>query len=208
MQTRPETIDMTNQGSTTEQLDPMDYPTPGASLTYDPGNASYENPAEMVDPQQAIDEILMAFEQPETRDNIMSAIAAGFPVEAIVKSMAIAGVSEGKFSPDVAEIVKPVIALYLIKTALENNIPVVAFTDEVIDQETMDRQTTEKTMSSMEQLSPRKARFIKGRQAMEELKQRAIDAETVMKARDEIRAKEEQMPDVESDGSFLQMEEV
>jgi hypothetical protein len=162
----------------------------------------------MVDPQQAIDEILMAFEQPETRDNIMSAIAAGFPVEAIVKSMAIAGVSEGKFSPDVAEIVKPVIALYLIKTALENNIPVVAFTDEVIDQETMDRQTTEKTMSSMEQLSPRKARFIKGRQAMEGLKQRAIDAETVMKARDEIRAKEEQMPDVESDGSFLQMEEV
>ena len=199
MQTRPETIDMTNQGSTTEQLDPMDYPTPGASLTYDPGNAPYENPAEMVDPQQAIDEILMAFEQPETRDNIMSAIAAGFPVEDIVKSMAIAGVSEGKFSPDVAD---------LIKTALENNIPVVAFTDEVVDQETMDRQTAEKTMSSMEQLSPRKARFIKGRQAMEGLKQRAIDAETVMKARDEIRAKEEQMPDVESDGSFLQMGEV
>jgi hypothetical protein len=208
MQTRRETIDMTNQGSPTEQLDPMDYPTPGASLTSDPGNAPYEGAAQIVDPQQAIDDILRAFEQPEIMDNLMSAIAAGFPVEAIVKSMAIGGVAEGKFTPDVAEIVKPVIALYLIKTALENNIPVVAFTDEIIDQETKDNQTLERTMNGMEQLAPERTRFVKGKQAMEELKQKAIDAESVVQARNKIRQKEEEMPNVDSDGSFLQMEEV
>jgi len=138
----------------------------------------------------------------------MSAIAAGFPVEAIVKSMAIGGVAEGKFTPDVAEIVKPVIALYLIKTALENNIPVVAFTDEIIDQETKDNQTLERTMNGMEQLAPERTRFVKGKQAMEELKQKAIDAESVVQARNKIRQKEEEMPNVDSDGSFLQMEEV
>ena len=43
---------------------------------------------------------------------------------------------------------------------------------------------------------------------MEELKQKAIDAESVVQARNKIRQKEQEMPNVDSDGSFLQIEEV
>jgi|TARA_R100001460_G_scaffold8864_1_gene21789 hypothetical protein len=208
MQTREETIEKPQGLSSVNTLDPMDYPTPGASLTSDPKNAAYESPAQITDPAKAVDEVIASFETPETKKELMSAIASGFPVEAIVNSMAIGGVAEGRFSPDVAEIIKPIVALYLIKTALELGVPVIPFTDEVMDEESMDKKLEEETMSSMEQLAPERARFAKGKQAMEELKQKAIDADQVMQARNKIRQKEEEMPTVESDGTFLEMEGV
>ena len=209
MQTRPETMSPSAVGGETDisQLDPLDYPVPGQSLTDDPKNASFEQPAQTSDPAQAVDEILATFERTEIKEQMMSAIASGYPVEAIVNSLAIAGVAEGKFNPDVAEIIKPVIALYLIKTALELKIPVVPFTDEVMSEEESDRQLEAETMSNMEVLRPERARYVKGKKFVDDFTQRAKEEEGKMIAREEINRRLEEMP-MESDGSFLEMEEV
>ncbi len=137
----------------------------------------------------------------------MSAIASGYPVEAIVNSLAVAGVAEGKFTPDVAEIIKPVIALYLIKTALALKIPVVPFTDEVMSEEESDRQLEAETMSNMEVIKPERARHIKGKKFVDDFTQKAKEEQGRMIAREEINRRQEEMP-MESDGSFLEMEEV
>ena len=110
-------------------------------------------------------------------------------------------------TPDVAEIIKPVIALYLIKTALELKIPVVPFTDEVMSEEEGDRQLEAETMSSMETLRPERARHVKGKKFVDDFTQRAEEEKGKMVAREEINRRQEEVP-IESDGSFLEMEEV
>ena len=209
MQTVEETVPSNAVGgNTVNELDPMDYPVPGQSLTSDPGNANYESPPEHNDPEKVVDEILATFERPDVKKEILSAIASGYPVEAIVNSVAIGGVAEGKFSPDVAEIIKPIVALYLIKSALEAGVPVIPFTDEVLDEEVVDRQLEEETMSSMQELAPERARYAKGKQFMADFEQLAGEEKSKLDAREKIRAREAEMPTVESDGSFLEMEEV
>ena len=209
MQTVEETVPSNAVGgNTVNELDPMDYPVPGQSLTSDPGNANYESPPEHNDPEKVVDEILATFERPDVKKEILSAIASGYPVEAIVNSVAIGGVAEGKFSPDVAEIIKPIVALYLIKSALEAGVPVIPFTDEVLDEEVVDRQLEEETMSSMQELAPERARYAKGKKFMADFEQLAGEEKSKLDAREKIRAREAEMPTVESDGSFLEMEEV
>jgi len=207
MQTRPETPEAAQGNPVEQQLDPMNYPVPGESLTSDPGNNNYENSPEIVDPQEAIDNVLQAFEKPEIQNEIMSSIAAGMPVEVIVNGLATGGVAEGKFSPDVAEIIKPVIALYLIKTALEAGIPVIPFLDTAVDEEVANADLEERTMNGMEELAPERARHVRGKKFIDNFTERAQEEEGRMVAREEINRRQEEMP-MESDGSFLEMEEV
>ena len=147
MQTRSETPDITDPETLQGQLDPMDAPVPGQSLTTEPKNANYESSAESSDPEQVIQSIIAFVSEPEQKDMFLSNMAAGMPVEVIVNGLATGGVAVGKFSPDVAEIIKPVIALYLIKTALEAGIPVIPFLDTAIDEEVANADLEERTMN-------------------------------------------------------------
>ena len=206
MQVTEETINVPLGGSApVNELDPMDAPIPGESLVAEPNNALHERPPQIVDPEQAISEIITVLEEPTTKKDILSVLASGFPVEAMVHSFATAGVAEGKFSPDVAEIVKPVLALYIIKMGLENNIPVTPFTNEVLSEQEEDMIRDEQTLANMEETAPDRARHVKGQMFMEEFEGLANEEKSKMDARDRIRAKEAEMPTVESDGSFLEL---
>ena len=206
MQTRPETMSA-ESGTPVSQLDPMDYPIPGQSLTDDPRNSQVEQSPHIVDPEQAVEEILSVFNDEEIKNDMLATMASGFPVEAIVKSFVVGGVAEGKFNPDVAEIIKPVIALFLIKMALEEGIPVVPFVDEVDSPEQMAATREEDMMRGMETIRPERARYVKGKRFVDDFTQRAQEEEGRMVAREEINRRQEEMP-MESDGSFLEMEEV
>ena len=81
MQTRSETPDVTDPETLQGQLDPMDAPVPGQSLTTEPKNANYESSAESVDPEQVIQSIIAFVSQPEQKDMFLSNMAAGMPVE-------------------------------------------------------------------------------------------------------------------------------
>ena len=57
----------------------------------------------------------------------------------------------------------------------------------------------------MEETAPDKARFIRGEMFMEDFEGLANEEKSRMDAREKIRAKEAEMPTVESDGSFLEL---
>lgn len=208
MQVTEETINVPPGGeeSSMNQLDPMDAPVPGQSLTSDPQNMPYEGPPETSDPQEAISEIIGVLQEPAVQKDMLAVMASGFPVEAMVHSFALAGVADGKFSVDVAEIAKPVIALFLIKLGLENNIPVTPFTDKVLSEEEQDMMRDEKTLANMEEVAPERARHVKGQMFMNEFEGLANEQKGRLDAREEIRMREEEMPTVDSDGSFLELE--
>ena len=208
MQVTEETINVPPGGNNSpmNELDPTDAPIPGQSLTSDPGNMPYERTPDTNDPQVAVGEIIGVLQEPSTQKDMLAVMASGFPVEAMVHSFALAGVAEGKFSVDVAEIIKPVLALYLIKLGLENQIPVTPFTDRVLSEEEEDIIRDEETLANMEQVAPEKARYIKGEMFMKEFEGMANEQKNRMNVREQIRMKEAEMPTVESDGSFLELE--
>ena len=207
MQTRSETPDVTDPETLQGQLDPMDAPVPGQSLTTEPKNANYESSAESVDPEQVIQSIIAFVSQPEQKDMFLSNMAAGMPVESIVQTFALAGVAEGKFSPDVAEIIKPALAIFFIKMAMDEGIPVIPFTDEVASPEEQERQLKEDSLSSMRGARPEFYKSIKGQEFKKGLENRAMEAQRTVAARREIDQRIEDSP-VESDGSFIEMEGV
>ena len=208
MQTREETIYIAPGGnSQMNELDPMDSPVPGQSLTSDPGNMPYESPPDIVDPEQALSEIITVIEEPTTKKDIIALMASGFPVEAMVQSFALSGVAEGRFSADVAELIKPVLALYIIKIGLEEGIPVTPFTDKVMSEDMEEHVRLKETLENMEGVAPDRARQIKANIFRKDFEEMAGEERTKMDAREEIRRRSEEMPTVESNGSFLEMEE-
>lgn len=207
MQIRPETPESTDPETLQGQLDPMDAPVPGQSLTTEPKNANYESAAESVDPEQVIESIVAFVTQPEQKDMFLSNMAAGMPVESIVQTFAIGGVAEGKFSPDVAEIIKPALALFFIQLALEEGIPVIPFTDEVASPEEQEQQLKQDSLDSMEGARPEFYDSIKQQGKLEKVKGRMRERLESRSAKRRIDELDQQMP-VESDGSFIEMEGV
>ena len=185
--------------------DIFDRPIPGQSLTDEPKNYPWEHPAQFSDLREARDRIFEGLTQEESVQQLYTMLRSNVPVEAIVRTVLFAGFTEGKFSVDVAEIAKPLLALYIIKMGLENNIPVVPFTDKVLSEEEEDIIRDEETLENMEETAPDKARFIKGEMFMEDFEGLANEEKSKMDAREKIRAKEAEMPTVESDGSFLEL---
>jgi hypothetical protein len=120
-----------------QEYDPFARPIPGESLTDAPlGDRAWEGPPRNTDPDKVINDIVKKLENPENLDPLLDAINAGVPVETIINTWAIEGFSRGEFTPDVAELVKPVFALFLIHKALEKGIVVRMFNEDVESKDT------------------------------------------------------------------------
>jgi|TARA_Y100000310_G_scaffold314561_1_gene364061 hypothetical protein len=104
-------------------LDPLDQPIPGSSLTAPIGSRTWDSPPQIADPNQAVDEIIAKIENNEkAKDEMLNLLAAGTPIEAMVNTISFMGFVEGKWSPDTAELVKGPVGAYLVGLAEENNI--------------------------------------------------------------------------------------
>ena len=207
MQVRPETIDNTNPSEVDGQIDPFNHPIPGESLTREPGEGNFEHPPEQTDPQGVINDIKAYLQTPQVADELVAQMGAGFPVEAIVGMFVKGGVAKGKFSPDVAEVVKPAITVVLISMALEQGITdLVVFTDQPVDQMEEEAGIEERMMGTMEQLRPDVASEMRGMEAEGRIAQMAAERKDRIAAKQQIRDMDRQN-EVPSDGSFLEMEE-
>jgi len=96
----------------------FDAPIPGQSLTDTPKQWQWESPAEISDPVQAYESILESIKRPVATETIQKLLYVGVSVETIVNGLSLKGFSEGKFSPDVAEMIK--IPLSFQVTAIGN----------------------------------------------------------------------------------------
>ena len=92
---------------------------PGHSLTDTPGKWPWENPPQFANPDDALDFVLDKLEDPIARKDVMRMMVAGISVQEIVSQIAFKGFMRGFYSPDVAELIKPSIGVYLYKEALE-----------------------------------------------------------------------------------------
>lgn len=101
---------------------------PGYSLTGTPGKWPWERPPEFNTPSEAVDGLIDNLEKPEIQEQYVQLMAAGVSIEELVSTMTRVGFMEGKFTVDVAEIIKAPLAMYLMGLATEAEIPAKVFT--------------------------------------------------------------------------------
>jgi len=206
MEIQPQTIETTDPQQVEGQVDTFNYPIAGESLTSEGGARLHESPPEANDPEQIITSIIGYIENDEEeKDRILAALLGGMPVEALVQTFALGGVANGKFSPDVAELIKPALALFFAKMAIDEGISVIMFTDEKLLPEEREADLTRDTMESMSVARPEMHKAIKGRQSLDRVRGRLEEVKNKRSARQHINTMDQDRP-IESDGSFLEME--
>ena len=108
--------------------DPFDAPIPGQSLTEEPGKYPFEQPPEMVDVDEAVEyAISKIVDDPEATEQVEKLMMMGMPIESIVNTIAFTGFAEGKWNPDIAELMKPPLSAFFIILAKESNIPAIMY---------------------------------------------------------------------------------
>ena len=116
--------------------DPFRRPIPLQSLTDETGQWMWNRPPEYADVDDFVDAIEKKLTTDETaRDDILDMLLIGATVEDVVNTLALAAFSQGKITPDAAEIAKVPIAAMILQMAIDKEIPVKIFSDFPEDRE-------------------------------------------------------------------------
>ena len=133
----------------TLNIDPFDRPVPGQGMTAAPGSRMWEQPSQFSNPKEAIQYVVKKIDSREgAKDEMLNLLASGSPLESIVNTIAFGGFTEGKWSPDVAELIKMPIAGYLIGLAMKEGIDVTMFNVPQSEQDTTKTDDLAKVMAS------------------------------------------------------------
>jgi hypothetical protein len=99
--------------------EPMEFDSaiPGQSLTTPPGGMPFEKPPQYPDPEQAAGYLFSRLETPKVMEKAISLMDAGVAIEALAKMLTFTGFSNGKWTPDVAELIQPAVGVYLLGIA-------------------------------------------------------------------------------------------
>ena len=103
---------------------------PGHSLTGPPGKWAWGRPPRFTNPNQAIDFIINKLETNTGQEDMLKLMTAGITIQELVNQMSFKGFMKGTFNPDVAELIKPAMAMYLLKLGVENGITPQLFIDD------------------------------------------------------------------------------
>jgi hypothetical protein len=109
-----------------DKITPLAAP-PGHSLTDEPGRWPWERPPVYADPDDAIDYITQKLQDDNTREDLLKMMLAGITVEELVNQVSFKGFMGGYYNPDVAELIKPAIGVFLFSMALEEGFEPVMF---------------------------------------------------------------------------------
>jgi hypothetical protein len=123
---------------------------PGHSLTGEPGKWAWEQPPRFSDPNDAIDFITEKLDRTIPQRDMLRMMTAGITIEEIVNQISFKGFMQGTFNPDVAELIKPALAMYLLKLSIDNG-----FTPRLFIEEEQEPQVSDETFFSiMKQRNP------------------------------------------------------
>lgn len=92
-------------------------PIPGQSLTREPGNATYEQPPQFVELDDAMEYMLPRILNPSTGIRIGEMMEEGLPATAIADSLLLQGFTEGKWTPDLAILMGAPLFAAIVKSA-------------------------------------------------------------------------------------------
>lgn len=110
-----------------QALDPFNRMPPGWTLTQPPGKWPWDRPPKYANPDEAVSYVIDKLEDEDVHEQFVKLMFAGISIEEIVNTIAIGGFSEGYFTPDVGELIKPPVAFYLLGVAADYQIPVKFF---------------------------------------------------------------------------------
>ena len=99
--------------------DPFSAPTPGQSLTDEPKKWQWEQPSLDTDPERAYEKLVKTIKSPIVEETIGKLLYVGVTVETLVNGLSLKLFSEGMYSPDIAELLKPALAGHIIRIANE-----------------------------------------------------------------------------------------
>ena len=122
------------------KIDALSAP-PGHSLTDPMGKWAWDKPPQFPDPNDAVDFVIDKMRQQGSQDSLLKMMAAGITIEEIVSQVAFKGFMQGMYTPDVAELIKPSVGIYLMKLATDNNIDYELTVPKKDDREEMDDDT-------------------------------------------------------------------
>lgn len=112
---------------------------PGHSLTGPPGKWPWERPPQFANPDDAIDFVINKIDNEKTKDKFSKLMLAGITVEELVSQISFKGFTNGFFNPDVAELIKPALAVYMLGVADENGLEPKIFVNDEEEEEVDDR---------------------------------------------------------------------
>ena len=114
---------------------------PGNSLTDAPGKWAWERPALYPDPDDAIDHIANMVTTQPLRDDMLKLMMAGISIEELVNQISFKGFLEGAYTPDVAEITKPAVAIILADLAIQAGFEPKMFVESKVPEGNVDDET-------------------------------------------------------------------
>jgi hypothetical protein len=100
---------------------------PGHSMTQPMGKWKWEQPPEYTAAPEAVDAIISNLEKPQIQEMHVKLLAAGVSIEELVNTTVKLGFMEGKFTVDVAEVIKAPLAFYLMGLASDAGIDAKVF---------------------------------------------------------------------------------
>jgi len=118
---------------------------PGNSLTDPPGKWPWEQPPRFTDPDEVIDFTIERIEKGPNKDDYIKMMLAGITVEEIVEQVTFKGFTAGAFTPDVAEIIKPALAIYFVDMAIKSGFE----PDMFVENETVKDEMEDNTLMSI-----------------------------------------------------------
>ena len=138
----PETDRQILKRGSINNIDQFAYAPPGHSLTQDNSRWPWGKPPRDVDPEAALIRGLDGLDKPSVRQEMMKLLTVGISVEVLVEGFLLQGFQEGKFTPDVAVLIKPVLGLMIADMAEDMNVPFRMFeNDDAFDEGKMDDPT-------------------------------------------------------------------
>ena len=133
-------------------IDILSRPIPGQSLTDTAGEKPYEKPPSVVSPQQAFNLFSESLEEPAAYTNIVSLLDAGISAETLSSAVTLKMFSEGVFTPDIAEIIKPPLTAFITDIGVEEGIEDLRVVNEIPD----DGMEVNDSLEMMEKINPEK----------------------------------------------------
>ena len=119
---------------------PFDRPIPGQSLTDEPRNNPWENPAEMSDIEDVTKFYINRLADQDVIDDLSAVMEAGVPLKPVVETITSAGTMRGLHSIDSAMLVGPIIHQFL-KSAMETQGVSVRDTGRNYEKESAEKET-------------------------------------------------------------------
>ena len=171
---------------------PFARSVPGQSLTDSPGRYQWERPPQEVSVEQALSKILANINEPDNTLDLISMIDAGISVESIVRTITFKGFVDGKWSPDVAELLNPILLLEVLAVANNAGVDDIRILNRYKDNSVK----PEKTLEIMKALNPRKYERRKNQalqkfKTLEAVKTLPVEEESFMSALEPTQPREE-----------------